>query len=132
VRNYNVGVRETDGHVLFLYRLQPGGADRSYGIEVGRLAGLPEQLLSRAREVLRLLEGEQLAAALASGRETGRARPVRGAPADAQQLTFFAPAPPHPVIARLAALDANDMTPLQALQLLAELAAEAREGGRPT
>jgi DNA mismatch repair protein MutS len=132
VRNYNVGVRETDGHVLFLYRLQPGGADRSYGIEVGRLAGLPEQVLARAREVLRLLEGEQLAAALAGGRERGRASPPRSTPADAQQLTFFAPAPPHPVIARLAALDANAMTPLQALQLLAELATDARHGGQPT
>jgi len=132
VRNYNVGVRETDGHVLFLYRLQPGGADRSYGIEVGRLAGLPEQVLSRAREVLRLLEGEQLAAALAGGRERGRASPARSAPADAQQLTFFAPALPHPLVARLAVLDANEMTPLQALQLLAELATEARRGGRAT
>jgi DNA mismatch repair protein MutS len=125
-------VRETDGHVLFLYRLQPGGADKSYGIEVGRLAGLPEQVLSRAREVLHLLEGEQLAAALAGGRERGRPSPRRSTPADVQQLTFFAPAPPHPLIARLAELDANAMTPLQALQLLAELAADARHGGQST
>ncbi|HEX5832117.1 MAG TPA: DNA mismatch repair protein MutS, partial [Gemmatimonadaceae bacterium] len=54
VRNFNVGVREVGDQILFLHRLQPGGADRSYGIEVGRLAGLPEPVLARAREVLAL------------------------------------------------------------------------------
>ena len=129
VRNYNVGVRETEGRVLFLHRLQAGGADRSYGIEVGRLAGLPETVLGRAREVLHLLEGEQIAAALAAGRESGavRATPRRVA-ADVQQLTFFSPPPPHPVLRRLAELDPNALTPLQALQLLADLAADARRG----
>ena len=58
VRNYNVGVREVGDQVLFLHRLQPGGADRSYGIEVGKLAGLPGPVIARAREVLALLEGE--------------------------------------------------------------------------
>jgi DNA mismatch repair protein MutS len=129
VRNYNVGVRETDGRVLFLHRLQPGGADRSYGIEVGRLAGLPESVLDRAREVLRLLEDEQLVSALADGRDRGAVQtPPRRVAADALQLTFLAPAPPHPLVTRLAALDPNGMTPMQALQLLAELAADARHG----
>jgi DNA mismatch repair protein MutS len=124
VRNYNVGVRETGGHVLFLYRLQPGGADRSYGIEVGRLAGLPENVLGRAREVLTLLEGEQLAAALAGGRERVPLRAPRPA-TDTTQLSFFGP-PIHPIVTRLAELDTNEMTPLQALQTLAELTAKAR------
>src|SRR5918994_4624956 len=77
VRNYNVAVREVAGppgtapQVLFLHRLQPGGADRSYGIEVGRLAGLPAQVLARAREVLALLEGEGAQMASALGRSIG-------------------------------------------------------------
>jgi DNA mismatch repair protein MutS len=129
VRNHNVGVRETDGHVLFLHRLQAGGADRSYGIEVGRLAGLPDAVLERAREVLRLLEGEHLAVTLAAGRTHMPSRgSARRTARDTAQLTFFSPPPPNPVVAKLAALDTNEMTPLQALQLLADLAAEAKRG----
>ena len=132
VRNWNVGVREVDGRVLFLHRLQPGGADRSYGIEVGRLAGLPDAVLARARTVLHLLEGEQLVPALAGGKQGGRAqRAPRAAAATesaSEQLGLFASAP-HPLVTRLAALDANSLTPLQALQLLAELSAEAAKPG---
>lgn len=128
VRNYNVGVREVDGQVLFLHRLQPGGADRSYGIEVGRLAGLPDSVLMRARTVLQLLEGEQLVPALAAKNGARAARGSgagRAAAATAtEQLGLFASAP-DPLVTRLAALDANSLTPLQALQLLAELSAEA-------
>jgi len=128
VRNWNVGVREVDGRVLFLHRLQPGGADRSYGIEVGRLAGLPDVVLSRARTVLHLLEGEQLVPALTGGKQGGRAqrapRPAAATESASEQLGLFASAP-HPLVTRLATLDANSLTPLQALQLLAELSAEA-------
>jgi DNA mismatch repair protein MutS len=129
VRNYNVGVRETEGRVLFLHRLQSGGADRSYGIEVGRLAGLPEPVLDRAREVLRLLEGEHLAVTMAVGRTHGSTRSgQRRTASDTAQLTFFSPAPPHPLVEKLASLDPNDMTPLEALRLLADLSAEAKRG----
>src|SRR5690606_16269982 len=135
VRNFNVAVREVGEQVLFLHRLQPGGADRSYGIEVGRLAGLPDAVIGRAREVLALLEGEQLVEGLQretgdGRRETGgasraaRATPV--APA-APQLSLFA-AEPHPALTRLKGLDANQMTPLEALRVLDELARLAREG----
>ncbi|HEX8849129.1 MAG TPA: DNA mismatch repair protein MutS [Gemmatimonadaceae bacterium] len=128
VRNWNVGVREVDGRVLFLHRLQPGGADRSYGIEVGRLAGLPDVVLSRARTVLHLLEGEQLVPALTGGKQGGRAqrapRPAAATESASEQLGLFASAP-HPLVTRLATIDANSLTPLQALQLLAELSAEA-------
>jgi DNA mismatch repair protein MutS len=119
VRNYTVDVREIGDEVLFLHRLRPGGADRSYGIEVGRLAGLPPAVLARARAILPLLEGGHLVASRASGVE-------RPAAADAQ-LGLFLPAAPHPVIERLRGLDTNAMTPLQALQLLAELAKAANE-----
>jgi DNA mismatch repair protein MutS len=136
VRNYNVAVREVAGphgtapQVLFLHRLQPGGADRSYGIEVGRLAGLPSPVLARAREVLALLEGEgaQMASALApKAGPTGAARSAPRAQAPAAvspQLALFGA--PHPVVERLREVDVNTMTPLQALDLLARLAAEAR------
>ena len=70
VRNFNVAVREAGDRILFLHRLQPGGADRSYGIEVGRLAGLPAPVIARARELLKVLESEQLVPAV-----PGRDRP---------------------------------------------------------
>jgi len=149
VRNYNVAVREVAGpqgtapQVLFLHRLQPGGADRSYGIEVGRLAGLPAPVLGRAREVLALLEGEgaQMATALGRTGETGDrrehssgAKPVAPSTratvvaAPSEQLGLFGLS--HPVIERLRELDINMMTPLQALEQLAKLVDEARSGQR--
>jgi DNA mismatch repair protein MutS len=131
VRNYNVGVREVGDHVLFLHRLQPGGADRSYGIEVGKLAGLPEPVIARARDVLRLLEGEaeRMVPTLASGAPSAGRTPRRAPlppmpPTD--QLALFAPAMPHPVIEQLRETDVNTLTPIAALQLLAELAERAR------
>jgi DNA mismatch repair protein MutS len=117
LRNFNVAVRESGDDVVFLHRMQPGGADRSYGIEVGRLAGLPAPVIERARAVLRLLEGEQLVAALAG-------RGVRHA-ADTAQLPLFVE--PHPVVERLRSLDPNQMTPMEALKALDDLARMARE-----
>ena len=119
VRNFNVAVREVNDDVLFLHRLQPGGADRSYGIEVGRLAGLPREVLDRARQVLKLLEGEQLAAKKSDVRSPSRPEASR------DQLALFATLP-NPLVERLAALDTDTMTPLQALSLLAELSRDAK------
>ena len=126
VRNYNVGVREIDDQILFLHRLQPGGADRSYGIEVGRLAGLPAPVIARARTVLALLEGEaeHLVPALApalSGLKRGRATP-----ASPDQFGLFIPVPHHAAVERLRTIDVNTLTPLAALQLVAELAEQAK------
>ncbi|CAN5516642.1 DNA mismatch repair protein MutS [soil metagenome] len=125
VRNYNVGVREAGDQILFLHRLQPGGADRSYGIEVGRLAGLPAPVIARARKVLALLEGEaehlvpSLAPALAGARRTRSAPPT-------DQLGLFIPAVPHVAVERLRGIDVNTLTPLAALQLVAELSEQAK------
>jgi DNA mismatch repair protein MutS len=116
LRNFNVVVREVGDRILFVHRLEPGGADRSYGIEVGRLAGLPAAVLDRARHLLRLLESEQLAQGM---KGLPRAEP-------AQQLGLFAPGAPHPVVQRLASLDVNALTPLQALALLDELSRATR------
>ena len=121
VRNYNVQVREVGDEVLFLHRLQPGGADRSYGIEVGRLAGLPPVVLKRAAELLKLLEAEQIVP------RSGRASPV---PSDAtdSQLALFGMMT-HPVVQQLRNVDPNTMTPIQALEMLARLVDEVKRDG---
>jgi DNA mismatch repair protein MutS len=116
VRNFNVAVREVGDRILFVHRLEPGGADRSYGIEVGRLAGLPAPVLERAKHLLRLLESEQLASGMKSA---GVSR------ADATQLGLFA-APPNPIAERLKGVDVNALTPVQALALLDELVRTAK------
>jgi DNA mismatch repair protein MutS len=115
VRNFTVAVREVGDEILFLHSLRPGGADRSYGIEVGRLAGIPRQVLARARQVLKLLESGHLIG--------GRA----AAPAADSQLGLFAAAPPHPVLAALRELDVDELSPRQALERLAQLVDEARQ-----
>ena len=111
LRNYNVAVREVGDRILFVHRLEPGGADRSYGIEVGRLAGLPNTLLERARELLRRLESEQLVKA-----------PARGG---VDQLGLFS-TQRSAVLDRLGDVDANSLTPVQALAVLDELSRAAR------
>jgi DNA mismatch repair protein MutS len=148
VRNANVAVREVGEQILFLHRLQPGGADRSYGIEVGRLAGLPSPVIVRARELLRHLEQEQVAppadgtpttnpvadpsAAPVAARRVGRATGAPSATASDQFALFVATPDPatEALRARLRAVDPDTLTPMQALVLLAELTAAAREGGR--
>jgi DNA mismatch repair protein MutS len=118
--NYSVDVREVEGRVLFLHRLVAGGANRSYGIEVGRLAGLPEEVLQRARAVLSLFEGEQIVSAL--GRRGGKRKE-----SDKDQLALFGSLP-NPIVEELKSLNANDMTPIEALALLSRLVDRARQG----
>jgi DNA mismatch repair protein MutS len=118
-RNLNVAVRESGGKVVFLHRLEPGGTDRSYGIHVAELAGLPGTVVTRANAVLQTLEGDH--------------RVVPGAPApvpDPGQLALFSPADavPDPVMTDLRAIDLDALTPLEALNRLAEL--QKRAGGR--
>ena len=116
-RNFNVAVRETGDTVVFLHRLEPGGTDRSYGVHVAQLAGLPPAVVHRAREILHTLEGEH--------------RMVPGkppAPQDPGQLALFADAPSrHPLMDELRDIDLNAMTPLEALNRLAELQRRAAD-----
>ncbi len=119
VRNYNVAVQEVEDRILFLHALRPGGADRSYGIEVGRLAGLPGPVIARARALLKVLEGEQLVPALG-----GTVRGARGADPVGDQLALFAVS--DALVERLREIAVEQMTPVQALQVLAELSASAR------
>jgi DNA mismatch repair protein MutS len=111
--NARVEVVEEGEGVTFLHRIRPGGADRSYGIQVARLAGLPSSVLARAREVLGDLE---------------RRRPLEAdRPAPAQLDLGLPPPPPaHPVLDELAQLDLDGLTPREALSKLAELQERAR------
>ena len=139
VRNFTVAVREVGDQILFLHTLIPGGADRSYGIEVGRLAGLPAPVIARAKEVLSLLEGEgaQMAARLtaegfvAPKSATRRGPRMKLSPsAPMAQLGFFgeiappanAADPSHTQLAdAVSALEPDNMTPMEALTTLAAL-----------
>src|SRR5580700_11087455 len=116
VKNYHVSVKETAGGIVFLRKVEPGAADRSYGIEVAKLAGLPNEVVERAREVLAEHESaeQRVTAQLAS--DDLQPRP----PA---QLTIFTPLS-QPVLERLREVDLNRLTPLEALNLLAELKKE--------
>src|SRR5438477_495721 len=113
VKNYHVSVKETGGGIVFLRKVDPGAADRSYGIEVAKLAGLPHQVIDRAREVL--VEHET-----AERQLMGQLASDESRPAPAAQLTIFTPIS-QPVLDRLREVDLNQLTPLEALNLLAEL-----------
>lgn len=126
VKNMTVTVREAGEEILFLRRLESGGADRSYGIQVARLAGLPPPIIERAFELLDELEGSHAGGGEGLGR-SGRRRPASAA--GLEQLALF-PAE-HPVIERLRRLDPDELTPREALALLYSLTAEVagRSGG---
>ncbi len=111
VRNYRVAVAEERDRVRFLHHLEPGGTDRSYGVEVARLAGLPAWVIRRARQVLTELE------------RRGDDRPEISAEAwpEAVQLPLFGDVGPHPVVATLRALDVMRLTPIEAINKLYEL-----------
>ncbi|MCZ6916203.1 MAG: DNA mismatch repair protein MutS [Gemmatimonadetes bacterium] len=112
--NYNVAVREVADDIVFLHRLVPGSADRSYGIQVGRLAGLPGSVVDRAREILTLLEaGHHVAGQLAPPAS------------DTGQLALFEP--DDPILQELKQLEINEITPIEALGQLAEFKRRAEE-----
>jgi len=113
VKNYNVAVKEHQGRVVFLRKLAPGGVSRSYGIAVARLAGLPEAVLERAREILAKLEA------------TGAPKPPRRREPGPGQIGLFQPTT-HPVLDRLAEVDPLQLTPLEALNLVDELTRAAK------
>ncbi len=112
VRNLRVTVKEAGDRIIFLRRVEPGKADRSYGIEVARLAGLPPGVIERAREVLKLHEKSEHAV---TEELTPRERPV--------QIRLFEPSP-HELIERIRALELDELRPIDALHLLHELQRE--------
>ena len=115
VVNFHVSAREWKDDIIFLRKIVPGRSDRSYGIQVARLAGLPSTVIARAREILAALERDEL---------TRGGRPsVSGTTSDPQrQLGLFQSPPADDTLRqRLMAVDVDHMTPIQALALLAEL-----------
>jgi DNA mismatch repair protein MutS len=119
VKNVTMAVREWENDVVFLHEVVPGAADRSYGIQVARLAGLPETVLSRARQVLGVLES----------RSSGNSAPML----DDLPLFAAAPAPKKPDInpldSMLDQVRPDELTPRQALDMLYELK-KIRDAGR--
>jgi DNA mismatch repair protein MutS len=105
VRNYNVAVSEADGQVLFLHKIVPGGADRSYGIHVGQLAGLPKPVVQRAGEILSQLEAS-----------SGKAVHIN--PGMPRQLALFPET--NPLLDELESIDVNGLSPIEALNKLYE------------
>lgn len=105
VQNYNVAVSETDGRVVFLHKIVPGGADRSYGIHVGQLAGLPRPVVQRAGEILHQLE-------------TTSGKAVRLNPDAPRQLALFPET--NPLLEELKTLDLNTLSPIEALNKIYE------------
>jgi DNA mismatch repair protein MutS len=112
VRNLNVAVREWEDQVIFLHRILEGGTDRSYGIHVARLAGVPPQVLKRARQLLGELAVHHVS--------RPRASPGKDRRQDHQQLTLFGD-PQKEVTTALAGIDAAELTPQAALELVKDL-----------
>ncbi len=126
VKNYRVGVKEKGDQIVFLRQIVPGGTDRSYGIQVARLAGLPAEVIERAKQVLWSLEERDHVGGKASVSHLppdGRRAPPR------DQLALFAGGP-DPVVEEIRRLDLNRLTPLEALNKLGELQRRAREHAR--
>lgn len=105
IRNYNVAVSESDNNVVFLHKIIPGGADRSYGIHVGQLAGLPKPVIQRSAEILRQLE-------ISSGKA------ITIQPDLPQQLMLFPEN--NPILGALRDIDINSISPIEALNKLYE------------
>lgn len=115
IRNYNVAVQEEGDHIVFLHKIVAGGADRSYGIQVAQLAGLPEEIIYRAKEILASLEP-------AEGE-----KPAAHHVEEEKQSEYYSDNQIHPVIENLLNIDLLNITPLNALNLLYRLQTEAKK-----
>lgn len=121
VKNFRMAVREEGGRIVFLHKVEKGGTDKSYGVEVARLAGLPQEVIERAQELLRKFEEE----------DRSREKDLRLFKEAQLSLFSVVPVPspsenkPDPVVEEIKSLDINKMTPLDALLKLAELREKA-------
>ena len=117
IRNYNIAVEEWENQIIFLRKILPGGTDNSYGIHVAEMAGLPKNLIERAREILANLEANELS----PNRMPKLAKRKGGREVDRDQLSIFMDQKPSKVERTIGGLDINSMTPLDALVKLSEL-----------
>ena len=119
IKNFHVAVKEWNDRVIFLRKLVEGGTSRSYGIQVARLAGLPPEVIDRAKEVLHNLEqGEFTEGGIPKLAISRKKKPTW----DSHQRTLFQP-PADPLREALKKIDPNQLTPLDALNILSELKA---------
>ncbi|MGA2158710.1 MAG: DNA mismatch repair protein MutS [Dehalococcoidia bacterium] len=119
VRNYNLAVAEEEGRVIFLRKVIPGGADKSYGIHVAQLAGLPKTVIHRAEEILQELEKDQLERKEGTRKKPGTAQPL--------QLPIFGQG--SAIEEEVRSLDIDSMSPIEAINKLYELKKKAEDGG---
>jgi DNA mismatch repair protein MutS len=130
VINYNIAIKEDKDGIIFLRKVVPGGTNKSYGIEVAKLAGLPSEVINRAYEVLKTIEEENIVRISdeTSGNMVNGSTMAFPSKKKLTQLVLFEPNPtPHPVILDIEKLNLDDMTPLDALNKLNELKKKVRE-----
>jgi len=127
LKNYNVAVKEDGESITFLYLIQRGGSDHSYGIHAARLAGIPQAVVARAREILFELEcaGPVAAEAATSEAPSPKSLP-QSSSADPMQPDLFAPTH-NKVVDALLRVDVNRLSPIEALQFLDQLQRSARD-----
>ncbi|UCF07214.1 MAG: DNA mismatch repair protein MutS, partial [Thermoplasmata archaeon] len=125
VVNYNIAIKEDSEGIIFLRKVVSGGTNKSYGIEVAKLAGLPSLVIERASEVLKTIEEENIVRVSDETRGKHSPKPQSDALPSTKKLTqlvLFEPdSVPHPVLEELKKLDLNEMTPLEALNKLNEI-----------
>lgn len=120
IKNYRISVKEVGDDIIFLRRIVRGGADKSFGVQVARLAGLPEDVIKRAKELLKQLENADINHDIMADVGPGE---------DPQQLTLFGSPAPNDILETLRQLDVNAMTPMDALNTLYDLQMRARLKG---
>jgi len=136
-KNYNVAVHEDGEKVTFLRKVVPGGADQSYGIHVARLAGLPQVVISRAQQILEVLEQHNISVeADADSSPSNKENPTMPRPkrrvtrktiqSDSLQMALFTPKT-HPLVEEIRKLELSQMTPLDAVNILYDLKAKAED-----
>ncbi len=131
VNNYCIAVKEQGDDIIFLRKIIPGGADKSYGIQVARLAGVPQTVIDRAKEIVARLLEKDIAKTVrgidVKGQEKN-AVPAQTSPQQGHQISLFDLYPPdHPVLRELSAMDISRMTPLEALNTLDRLQKELKK-----
>ncbi|MCC6095105.1 MAG: DNA mismatch repair protein MutS, partial [Eubacterium sp.] len=128
VNNYCVAVKEKGDGIVFLRKIVRGGADKSYGIQVARLAGVPEAVLSRAKEILEQLSDADITAAIKSltGPRTKKTKTRHYDTVDMQQMSLFDTTDNDKIINEIKEIDISSMTPLEALNMLNHLQSEVK------
>ena len=120
VKNYNIAVKKNGDDITFLRRIIRGGADDSFGIEVAKLAGVPNQVVSRAKEILKELES--MPQAEVTAKSVKKPKVVQ----EEAQISFT-PASKHAVLEKLEQIDVNTLTPIECMQTLFELSQLAKQ-----